>query len=157
MDLKQFRSTLYFVSPEGIVISRYSYGGHKGNSKNRERVVGQGKSRGYPCVRNRHKGYRWYVHQMVMEVWGAPCPAEGYVIDHIDEDKTNNNISNLQWLKRGENVCKTLSQTKPKLTKKQADEIRATYKPRKITRKQLAEAYGVSEATIKDVIAHRYY
>jgi hypothetical protein len=156
MNLKQFRDTLYYVTPEGIVISRYPYGGHKGNSKNRERVVGRGKTMGYHCVNTRTNG-RYLVHQMVMEVWGTPCPAEGYVIDHIDEDKTNNNISNLQWLKRGENVCKTLSQTKPKLTKEQADEIRATYKPRKVTRKQLAEAYGVSEATIKDVIAHRYY
>jgi hypothetical protein len=147
MDLKQFRNTYYYVTPEGIVISRARGG---------ERVVGRGKANDYHCVKPR-KSNGWLVHQMVMEVWGAPCPAEGYVIDHIDEDKTNNNISNLQWLKRGENVYKTLSQTKPKLTKEQADEIRATYKPRKVTRKQLAEAYGVSEATIKDVIAHRYY
>jgi hypothetical protein len=157
MELKQFRDTLYFVSPEGIVVSRYPYGGHKGDSKNRERIVGKGKSVGYHCVKNRHKGFRWFVHQMVMEVWGTPCPGEGYVIDHIDDDKTNNNIGNLQWLKRGENVYKTLSKTKPKLTREQANEIRAKYKPRVYTRLQLATEYGVSEGTIKDILARRYY
>jgi hypothetical protein len=147
MDLKQFRNTFYFVSPEGSVISR---------AKGRERVVGRGKSNGYHCVKPRKKN-GWLVHQMVMEVWGTPCPGEGYVIDHIDEDKSNNNISNLQWLKRGENVSKTLSLTQPKLTKEQANEIRAKYKPRVYTRLQLATEYGVSESTIKDILARRYY
>jgi hypothetical protein len=155
MHLKQFRDTNYFVSPEGIVISRYPYGGHKGNSKNRERVVGRGRSAGYHCVKTR-RGDHWLVHQMVMELYGPPCPGEGYVVDHIDEDKTNNHIANLQWLKRGENVAKS-SHTRQKLTNEQANEIRLKYKPRIYTRLQLAAEYGVSEGTIKDVIAGRYY
>jgi len=155
MELRQFKDTLYYVSPTGIVISRYPYGGWKGNSKNRERVVGKGKCEGYHVVRTRHKEY-WFVHQMVMELYGSPCPGEGYVIDHIDEVKTNNVIENLQWLTNGENVSKA-SHTRHKLTTEQAEEIRSKYKPRKYTRLQLAAEYGVSEGTIKDVIASRYY
>lgn len=93
---------------------------------------------------------------MVMELYGPPCPGEGYVIDHIDEIKTNNVIENLQWLLRGDNVAKS-SHKRHKLTAEQANEIRTKYKPRCYTRKQLAAEYGVSEGTIKDVIKGRYY
>jgi hypothetical protein len=152
----RFRDTNYFVTPEGVVISRYAFGGYRGNSKNRERIVGRGKRAGYHVVRPRGNN-GWLVHQMVMELYGLPCPGEGYVIDHIDEDKTNNNIANLQWLTRGENVAKTLTELKRKLSKEQAEEIRLKYKPRVYTRLKLAAEYGVSEGTIKDVIAGRYY
>lgn len=158
MEFKQFRDTQYFVSPEGVVISRYAVGGHRGKSSNRERIVGRGKTSGYLCVNPRGQS-GWFVHQMVMELFGNPCPGEGYVIDHIDEDKTNNNISNLQWLTRGENIAKSAYATRRScvLTVDQANEIRAKYKPRCYTRKQLAAEYGVGEGTIKDVIAGRYY
>ena len=158
MELRQFRDTQYYVSPTGIVISRYPMGGWRGKSTNRERVVGKRNSQGYAVVRTRLKG-SWCVHQMVMELYGPPCPGEGYVIDHIDEVKTNNVIENLQWLLRGENVAKSTNLTRrfSKLTIEQANEIRARYKPRIVTRLQLAAEYGVSEGTIKDVIRGRYY
>jgi hypothetical protein len=158
MEFKQFRDTKYFVSPEGVVTSRYAYGGYRGKSSNKERIVGRGKSAGYLCVKTR-RGDCWYVHQMVMELYGNPCPGKGYVIDHIDENKLNNNISNLQWLLRGENVSKSTLITRRYcvLTTEQANEIRTKYKPRHYTRKQLAAEYGVSEGTIKDVISGRYY
>ena len=158
MELRQFRDTQYYVSPTGSVISRYPMGGWQGKSKNRERVIGRGKCAGYHVVRTRRKEC-WFVHQMVMELYGPPCPGEGYVIDHIDEVKTNNVTENLQWLLRGENVAKTTNLTRrfSKLTTEQADEIRARYRPRVVTRLQLAIEYGVSEGTIKDVIAGRYY
>lgn len=110
MNEKQFRDTLYYVTEEGVVISRYPVGGDnrfkKGKpSKNNERIVGKGESVGYKVVKPKSKS-GWYVHAMVMECFGPPKPEGDYVIDHIDEDKHNNHISNLQWLPRGENVRK---------------------------------------------------
>ena len=107
----QFRDTLYYVTPEGLVFSHYPVGGDnrfkKGRpSKNQFRQVGRGKSAGYNVVKPKgHSG--WYVHQMVMECYGQPKPDGDYVIDHIDENKQNNHVSNLQWLPRGENVRKS--------------------------------------------------
>ena len=106
----QFRDTQYYVTPQGIVYSHYLVGGDnrfkKGvPSSNNFRQVGRGRSGSYRVVKPRGSG-GWYVHQMVMECYGPPCPAGDYVIDHINEDKDDNRIENLQWLPRGENVSK---------------------------------------------------
>jgi len=160
---KRFRDTEYYVSAEGVVLSRYPVGGDnrfkKGKaSSNRERLVGKGETRGYKVIKTRSKD-SWFIHRMVMELYGPECPGDGYVVDHIDEDKTNNNISNLQWITRGENVRKsqTLTHRSRKLTEKDADEIRKKYQPRKYTRDMLAEEYGVSISTIKSILKHQYY
>lgn len=160
---KQFRDTKYFVSEEGVVKSFYSVGGDnrfkKGKpSSNSERIVGKGKSNGYYVVKPKNSN-GWFVHQMVMEVWGPNCPGNDYVIDHIDEDKTNNHIKNLQWITRGENVSKseTLTHRTRKLNSDDADEIRKKYKPRVYTRQQLADEYGVSLSTIKSILIGQYY
>ena len=51
-----------------------------------------------------------YVHQLVWAAWtnGGVMPArgEGMVIDHIDEDHTNNHSSNLQRITHWENLAK---------------------------------------------------
>ena len=148
--MKQFRDTCYYVCEDGTVISfaRTSKGS----------VVGTGKTAGYYCVKPKGSN-GWLVHQMVMECYGPPKPEGDYVIDHIDENKLNNNIDNLQWLGRSENVQKTLKTTRKTcvLTLEQADEIREKFVPWKYTRKMLAEEYGVSEGTVRDVLRNRYY
>jgi hypothetical protein len=160
---KKFRDTEYYVSPEGAVLSRYPVGGDnrfkKGtSSSNQERIVGEGESNGYKVVKpKKHNG--WLVHRMVMELYGPECPGKEYIVDHIDENKTNNHISNLQWITRGDNVRKSVSLTPHcrKATFQQADEIRCKYKPRIYTREMLAEEYGVSLSTIKSILKHQYY
>lgn len=54
-----------------------------------------------------YKGkYGWDrpVHQLVMECWGQPRPSEDYIIDHIDRNKQNNNITNLRWVTHSQNI-----------------------------------------------------
>ena len=43
------------------------------------------------------------VHRMVAEAFIYPCP-EGMQVDHIDNDKTNNRVTNLQYLTPRENT-----------------------------------------------------
>ena len=47
------------------------------------------------------------VHRLVAKAW-LPNPYLMETIDHIDADKTNNNISNLQWLTRKDNTRKAV-------------------------------------------------
>lgn len=42
-------------------------------------------------------------HSLVMQHFGPPRPSEDHVINHIDGDKTNNCIVNLEWLTPREN------------------------------------------------------
>jgi hypothetical protein len=46
------------------------------------------------------------VHRLVIESFGLPKLAENSIIDHIDTDKNNNDISNLQWITVKDNTEK---------------------------------------------------
>lgn len=46
------------------------------------------------------------VHRLVMESFGPPKPTESSIIDHVDIDKNNNIIDNLQWITVKENTEK---------------------------------------------------
>ena len=89
-------------------------------------------------------------------------------INHIDGNKHNNELSNLQWCTNSENqkhAYKTgLSMPRngsrngmSKLTEHQVSEIRAIAKSRgrNYNRKELSLRFGVSEASIKDIVTRR--
>jgi hypothetical protein len=52
-------------------------------------------------------GWSRMLHQLVMECWGQPRPSEKHIIDHIDRNKLNNDISNLRWVTYSENANNT--------------------------------------------------
>ena len=68
-------------------------------------------------VTMKHTGYRRigisvggklhfkYIHRLVMETWN-PCDDPDKEVDHIDNNKLNNALSNLQWLTHAENMAK---------------------------------------------------
>lgn len=51
---------------------------------------------------SRPKGFQ--VHRLVLEAFGPPCPSDGHQCNHKDLDKTNNRLSNLEWVTRQENM-----------------------------------------------------
>lgn len=56
--------------------------------------------------------YTWRrIHQLVMETY-KPKPRPDLIIDHIDEDKTNNSLDNLQWVTNKENLLKAAKKGK---------------------------------------------
>ncbi len=64
---------------------------------------------GYKKARGQFKGQTTpMVHQLVFHYFGTGEVGANEVIDHINEDKTDNRIENLQILGRGENVSKSL-------------------------------------------------
>lgn len=44
------------------------------------------------------------IHRLVAEAF-LPNPLGLETVNHIDEDKTNNNVSNLEWMSRPDNVA----------------------------------------------------
>lgn len=69
------------------------------------RVLKQGTtSRGYlnTCIRNDFGSLTRNVHRLVMETFKAQDKYP--IINHIDEDKTNNHIDNLQWCTYSQNL-----------------------------------------------------
>lgn len=49
-----------------------------------------------------HRRKKLFVHRLVAELF-VDGYRDGYVVDHIDGDKTNNMASNLEWVSRSEN------------------------------------------------------
>lgn len=86
----------YYVTDNGDVYSR--------NYKNTGRVKKMALTKrpdGYLRITIKGKGY--YVHRLVAEVF-IPNPENKEQVNHIDGNKTNNCVSNLEWTSRSENV-----------------------------------------------------
>lgn len=51
------------------------------------------------------KSIKVFIHQLIMSVFGHPCPNEiiDPTIDHINMNKNDNRITNLRWLERSDN------------------------------------------------------
>jgi hypothetical protein len=47
---------------------------------------------------------QYLVHRLVIEAFIGKSPESGMVVDHINRNKTDNNISNLRWVTRAQNA-----------------------------------------------------
>lgn len=93
-DIKGFEG-LYAVTSCGKV---WSYKAHK--------FLSPGKTQdGYLQVvlRKDNESKHLYVHRLVAQAY-IPNEDNLETVDHIDCDKTNNNVNNLHWLSRSDNA-----------------------------------------------------
>jgi hypothetical protein len=84
-------------------------------------------------------------HKIVMEHFGSPKPDGDHIIDHIDGNKTNNKIDNLQWISISENTEKYYNNYEKK--KKVLELHAAGYKV-----KQIKDVVGLADCTIRQII-----
>ena len=106
-DIKGFER-LYQVSSEGRVKSlvRFRKGKHGAPTKCKGIILSLQKGKhGYIQVHlsKDHKGYVPLVHRLVGMAF-IPNPNNLPCIDHIDGDRTNNNVDNLRWCTTKENM-----------------------------------------------------
>ena len=64
---------------------------------------------GYYQIKLRRNGKRYhrYVHSLVWEAFNGKVP-KGYEINHIDHDKSNNSLTNLELVTHSENLKKAV-------------------------------------------------
>lgn len=98
-----------------------------------------------------------FVHRLVLQAFTGFL-GDGLQANHIDGDRQNNRVENLEWCTQRENIEHELYvlgsiYRRRKLTNEQAEEIRASNEPQRI----LSEKYGVSVSTIADVRHGRSY
>lgn len=116
------------------------------------------------------------VHRLVAIAF-IPNPENKPMVNHIDFNKENNRVENLEWVTAKENTQHAIKngvfhfQTSETcinkiikkgelngvslLTDKKVLEIRNKFKPNQYTRKMLANEYNVSESCIKDVLSRK--
>jgi hypothetical protein len=107
--LIEYKGIKYIVSTDGKVFST----SNKGRGKYHKEIKQRLNNDGYLCVtvgdsKNRT---RERVHRLVALAF-IENPNNLPEVDHIDNDKTNNNITNLQWISSFDNKSKIPYQTR---------------------------------------------
>lgn len=99
------------------------------------------------------------VHRLVAEAF-IPNPDNKRQVNHIDGNKQNNIVTNLEWVTPSENIlhsfktglnpCSGEKNFQAKLTKEQVTEIKRVYKKgdKKYGSRPLARLYGVKHSSI---------
>lgn len=123
----------------------------KGSEVNGYRVV---------SIRNGATKLQCRVHRIIWISVHGVLP-DGYVIDHINNDKTDNRIDNLQLLTPQDNSHKAhddglyktgLDNKATKIDPDLKDEIAFLYKYSEMTMKELGELYGISKSRIGQIV-----
>ena len=91
------------------------------------------------------------LHTIVWKVFNGKVP-DGYEIDHIDNDRTNNSLSNLRLLTKAENI----SRAKQMLSKEQMELIRYL-KSLDWRQVDIAKQIGCSQPLVSRVINGKEY
>lgn len=122
---------------------------------------------GYPAVALTNRDGRRkmiHVHRLVAIEFLGPAPAADMEVNHINADRMNPRLDNLEWMTKGQNRkhgydvgfadAKGQRNGYAKLTTEQAQAIRAEGADRTAW-PALADRFGVSKATIRDVATGR--
>ena len=126
---------------------------------------------GYPRVslRDGEKFKEFKIHRLVATHF-IDNPHNKETVNHIDGDKTNNHVDNLEWSNRNEQMYHAYKlrlktsisgsdNSQSKLTNEQVKEIRRTFKKgsREFGGSALARKFGVSHRTIVLVVNGETY
>lgn len=162
-DIEGFEG-LYQISTFGRVKSLVGWVGNKNIKKyiHREKILKtKPKKNGYLVVTLRYQNVIKYksIHRLVAKTF-LPNPNNYPVVNHIDGNKTNNNINNLEWCTYSHNTREAIKiglMPKPNTVLKrwtgkfgkEHNKSRHIYQIDKNTKKVVAEYYGVPEITRK--------
>ena len=159
---------LYQVSNLGRVKSLEKINPHNGNVF-KEKVLSQNKSRLYNQVRLSNKGLAktLTVHRLVAKAF-IPNPKNKPQVNHIDGDKRNNHVENLEWCTASENRVHALdnnlvnvpfgtSHHACKLTEKQVLEIRAKYAAGTHSQHKLMAEYGIARGSVIRILKRKVW
>ena len=159
----------YFISNNGIVYSLQPRSNQPPPKK--MRVLARGKAFGYDIVNlmRDKKGHKRFVHRLVLEAFVGKAPS-GYECQHLDGNRSNNNLSNLKWGTRKENQMDRVrhgtsnrGERHPnhKLSKEEVIEIKKlatayNKKTRSIDKggnyAEIAKRFGVSKSAVEAIV-----
>lgn len=133
--------------------------------KNRKWLKQYTSLRGYKRVDLYHKGCKskHLVHRLVAQTF-IPNYEHKLQVNHIDGNKLNNNVENLEWCTNTENInhAKDMNlikkgelKTTSKLTDKNVIEIKRYLKLNTFTQVELANMYNISRGVISGIKNNR--
>jgi len=146
----------YYITISGIVYSKKS-------NKQLKSTGNNGRTH-YLSVhlRKNGKSYKQYIHRLLLETFVGPCPG-GFETRHLDDNPSNNSISNLCWGTRSENQnidrkrngtdrlrggAKGILNNHSKLNDNKVLEIFHIYQSSNISQRNLAKLYHVTQKVV---------
>lgn len=153
----------YIISSDGHVYSTKNVGRGKYHKEIKQRKNADG----YMDITVGPNSFRTTrkVHRLVAEAF-IPNPDNLPEVDHIDDIRDNNDVSNLQWISRLDNIAKIPHERNSKsksgegnsharLTKDDVVEIRNQYEKYNIRISDLAKEYEVGYSTIFNIVHYK--
>lgn len=157
IQMKQIQNTTYYINEEGKVFNKKTNRWIKGsldkNGYRRFRLF-------YPDGLQKNVS----IHRMVLETFYPVENMNKLEVNHIDGNKDNNNISNLEWVTHEENMshakihsltnnCHRVGElnSKAKITEDDVRAIRADTR----SYQEIADDYDVSKSTIGFIKTYR--
>jgi len=138
----------YDVSDDGLVYSRLT-----------GRVLSPGwQTGGYLFVALRRDGrtHNRKVHALVAEAFIGPRPS-GLDVNHIDGDKRNNRVENLEYVTRRQNIHHAVELgLRGKLSMQAANDIRALVAAG-CTQQSIADQYGVHSTLVSQIVRNKVW
>ena len=150
---------------------------NRGRVKSLERIVMRKNGRPYSVpelIKERqidHKGYdriglnkngkkkRFFVHRLVLQAFN-PSSDETLEVNHIDGNKLNNNVENLEWVTSSENSIHAFENnlhnhqgernTNASITDSEAKEIKKL-KGKGLTQKEVGEMFGTTNYVVANI------
>ncbi len=99
-----------------------------------------------------------YVHRLICTAFHGKPPTKEHMVDHFDNDKSNNAASNLHWVTRAENESAELKprlcgEDNPaaKLSKEQVCAIRLQVADGKLSQRKIARKYGITQSAVSAI------
>lgn len=103
------------------------------------------------------------IHRLVAKAFIAN-PENKLEVNHIDFDRTNNDVDNLEWCTRSENIAHTVAHNRqtsslgvknPRAILNEVQVINIRHMKGSAKTTEIAKLYGVSKETIKDIFKRR--
>lgn len=158
-DVEGFEG-LYKVSNEGVVISTPRQGSRGGVTKYYKMSHGYYE---YLLCKD-GKMYHVMAHRLLAKHF-IPNPDNKPCVNHIDGDRNNNSLENLEWVTYKENTQHAVrsglfnnkgeNNPKTKLTDKEIYQIRDLHKHKVYNQKELAEIYGTCRSNVSYIVRNK--
>ncbi|SRR5258706_5069191 len=132
-------------------------------------LLNPGKGKRYPYVFIRADDGKWYtkkIHKLVGLAFLGPQPADGYQINHKDDNGRNNHYSNLYWGTQVNNRADANRNGKDQygengpnsgFSNEKAREIKELRKTTGMPYDTIAKKYGVAYSTIRHICIGKTY
>lgn len=138
----------------------------KGMRVSKEKIVTGSNSHGYKIVSFKKDGIKAVVavHVLVARAFiENPCPDRFKIVNHLNSDRADNKVENLEWCDHSRNAKHAIEAGKLKITKgveratailddKKVLAIKLLYNTRRLSQYEISKIFNIGQTTIQNIL-----